>query len=150
MTLSPTIIGALLLLIAAGIGLSMQAPINAVLARHTSNVLMAACLSFFVGFVLLLAVTLLRGDWPPSAQLAQAPWWVWIGGTFGVLYIVATAWTVPIVGVLTMQVAVVLGQVVAALVVDRMGAFGVPVQDITWPRLAGVLMIAGGLVMTRL
>lgn len=150
MSLSPTILGALALLIAAGVGLSMQAPVNAVLARHTGSVLIAACLSFFVGFVLLLAATLFRGDWPPAGQLAQAPWWVWIGGTFGVLYIIATAWTVPIVGVLTMQVAVILGQVVAALLVDRMGAFGVPVQEITWPRLAGVVMIAGGLVMTRL
>jgi bacterial/archaeal transporter family-2 protein len=140
----------LVTLLGAGAGLSVQAPINAVLARAAGGLAMAACISFFLGFLLLAVVTMARGDWPPPETLAQAPWWAWIGGAFGVLYLLSTTWSVPQVGVLTTLAAVILGQLVAAIVLDRIGAFGLPVHEITWPRIAGVAMVAGGLILTRM
>lgn len=135
--------------LAAGAGLAVQAPVNATLARHAGGLTMAACLSFLVGFLVLLALTALRGDWPPPATLASAPWWAWTGGLFGIVFLLATSWSVGQVGVLTTLAAAILGQLLAAIIVDRIGAFGLPVREISLPRIAGVAMIAGGLILSR-
>jgi transporter family-2 protein len=45
--------------------------------------------------------------------------------------------------------ALVFGQVAAALILDAVGAFGLPVQAITWQRLLAAGMILGGLVLSR-
>jgi transporter family-2 protein len=38
---------------------------------------------------------------------------------------------------------------VMAMLLDRFGAFGMPVQEITWQRLAGLALVLGGLVLSR-
>jgi len=37
----------------------------------------------------------------------------------------------------------------AALTIDAVGAFSLPVREIGWTRLAAVAMVAGGLVLSR-
>jgi bacterial/archaeal transporter family-2 protein len=139
----------LAVLLAAGAGLAVQAPVNATLARHAGGLVTAAFLSFLVGFLVLLAYTLARGAWPSLESLAEAPWWAWTGGLFGILFLIATSWSVGQVGVLTTLAAAILGQLLAAIIVDRIGAFGLPVREISLPRLAGVAMIASGLILSR-
>ena len=141
---------AITMLVVSGTFLSVQAPINAALGRALANGPLAAAVSFGVGFLVLLAVTAARGSWPGAAQIGSAPWWTWIGGALGAFYVWAALWSVPRVGVLTIAAALICGQVVAALVIDRLGLFGVPVQAITWPRLGGAALVAAGLVLTRL
>lgn len=149
MGLSLGVVLTLLVVFAAGAGLSFQAPINAVMARAAGGLAMAACISFLFGFLVLAIYTVLRGDWPPPATILEAPWYVWVAGSFGILYIVSTTWAVPQVGVLTTLTAAILGQMVAAVVVDRMGAFGLPVHEITWPRIMGIVLVMCGLVLTK-
>ncbi len=140
----------ILVLLGAGAGLSVQAPINAALARAVGGPVFAACLNFLVGFLALLAVAVLRGNVTAPATWAPTPWWVWIGGTFGAFFIFANAWAVPKIGVLTTMVTLILGQLLAALLLDRFGAFGLEVQGITWQRVTGVVLVLAGLVMTRI
>jgi transporter family-2 protein len=45
--------------------------------------------------------------------------------------------------------ALIFGQVTAALVLDAVGAFGLPVVAITWQRLVAAAMILGGLILSR-
>lgn len=141
---------ALLALLAAGAGLATQAPINAALSRSVGDAAVAACINFLVGFLVLLAVCALRGVAPAAGFLAVTPAWAWIGGTFGATYILALTWSVPQVGALTAAAATIFAQLVAALLLDRLGAFGLPVQEITWPRVLGVVLVLGGLFLTRI
>ena len=46
--------------------------------------------------------------------------------------------------------ALVVGQLVAALVLDRIGAFGLPVHDISLTRLAGLGLVLAGLALSRI
>jgi bacterial/archaeal transporter family-2 protein len=147
--LTPSTLLILLFVAAAGAGLAIQGPINAVMARAAGGLAVAACISFFFGFLVLLGYTLARGAWPPMSSLTAAPWYVWITGLFGVMYLMSITAGVAQVGVLTTLTAAILGQVVAAVVLDRLGAFGLPVIDITWPRILGIAMVACGLVLTR-
>ena len=73
-----------------------------------------------------------------------------VGGAMGAFYICTLILAVPITGALTATAGVVLGQMLMALFLDRVGAFGLPVQEITWPRVAGLGLVLAGLVLSRL
>ena len=134
----------------AGIFLALQAPINSVLAARLDNAIAAATISFGVGFgclaVLLVAVTS-----PPRLNaFHDVPWWAWTGGALGSFFVWAAIWSVSRIGVVSIAAALIVGQMGMALVIDRYGLFGLPIQELTASRLLGVLLVAGGLVMTRL
>lgn len=141
---------ALVVVVLAGSMLATQAPINAALARQAGGPIVAACISFLVGFVVLAAIWAFRGTGLPREAVATAPPWVWVGGVLGAFYVAAMVWAVPVVGAFSATVALVTGQLVAALVLDRIGAFGLPVHDISLTRLAGLALVLAGLALSRL
>ncbi|MET0527109.1 MAG: DMT family transporter, partial [Microvirga sp.] len=81
--------------------------------------------------------------------VAAAAWWSWLGGVRGSFYVAVVFWRVPQLGVVSTVAALILGQVAAALILDATGAFGLPVQAITWQRLLAAGMILGGLMLSR-
>ena len=147
--MNPLTLAAALAVVAGGAFLAVQAPLNAALARTLGDPLLAACASFGVGFAVLLVLCLLRGGWPPLGAAAAAPWWAWAGGALGAAYVTFAIWSVPRLGVTTMVAAMVLGQVAAALVLDGIGAFGLPVHPVTWQRIAAAGLVLAGLVLSR-
>ena len=144
-----TILLPLLGILVGGAFLAAQAPINAALAKSIGDPVMAACISFGIGFVVLAAVSVFRGAWLSGGAIAAAPWWSWLGGLLGAFYVAVVIWGVPQLGVVSTVAALIFGQVAAALVLDAVGAFGLPVQAITWQRLVAAAMILGGLVLSR-
>jgi transporter family-2 protein len=52
-------------------------------------------------------------------------------------------------GALTAAAAVIFGQMAMAMILDRFGAFGLPVQVITWKRIAGLVLVMAGLLLSR-
>ncbi|MBF9232133.1 DMT family transporter [Microvirga alba] len=139
----------LLGIILGGVFLSSQAPINAALARAMGDPVLAACISFGIGFSVLAIISTLRGAWPTGSAVASAPWWSWLGGFLGAFYVAIVIWGVPQLGVVSTVAALVFGQLAAALVMDAVGAFGLPVQEITWQRLVAAALILSGLVLSR-
>ena len=74
----------LLFAFAAGTVLPFQAGLNAELAGWLHSPIRAAFVSFVVGTIALLVLSVLV--WrplPSGARLAHTPWWVWIGGLVG-------------------------------------------------------------------
>ncbi|MEM6712977.1 MAG: DMT family transporter [Pseudomonadota bacterium] len=140
--------------IVAGAAIAVQAPINAVLNRTLADPILTACISFFVGFVALALIWVVSLTFREQAfalpSLSAVPIWAWIGGFLGTTYVLAALWSVPRVGVVTVVASVVLGQLLAATVMDAIGAFGLEAKPISWTRVASVLMVMGGLVLSRL
>src|ERR687897_2123424 len=85
--------------IAAGAMLPVQFGINAQLASWVGSPPPAAPLSFVVGAGVLLVATLIfaRGL-PAPDRLGGAPWWVWVGGVLGALYVLGSVVTAPKLG----------------------------------------------------
>jgi transporter family-2 protein len=137
------------LVAAAGVALAVQAPLNASLARGIGTPVAAAAVSFGVGFVVLLAATLAIDGPGPLQRLAQVPLWQWAGGVLGAFYVWAVIFGVPQAGVVTTFAALILGQMLAAMVLDATGAFGVPPQDVSPTRVLAALLVAGGVVLSR-
>ena len=96
------VLAALAVVSVGGVAVAVQAPVNSALSRAIGNNLFAATISFGVGFVLLLALSTARGAVPTLGDLRAAPWWAWLGGVLGALYVWSAIYSVPKLGVVTM------------------------------------------------
>lgn len=140
---------AALLMVAGGVAIAVQAPINTALGRGIGSGMVAGAISFGVGFVALLILSLLSGQGAAFARVTNIAPWLLLGGLLGAYYVWAIIATLPRLGVLTAISAVVLGQLVAAMVIDRLGAFGLPVHPISPTRILAALLVGAGLVLSR-
>jgi transporter family-2 protein len=139
----------LLFALAAGAMLPIQFGINAQLATWVGGSLRAAFVSFVVGAgALLLAVLATARGWPDRA--GDAPWWVWTGGLLGAFYVLGSIVTAPKLGAATLVALILAGQAIASLLVDHFGWVGFEEQPISALRLAGVVLLAGGVALVRL
>ena len=147
---SPALVIPIVVVFVAGIGFAVQAPLNAALGRGIGGGLAAAAISFGVGFAALLALTLVFGQGSALLRAGSMPPVFWVGGLLGAVVVWAMLWSVPTIGILTAFAALLLGQLSAALVLDAVGAFAAPVHPITPTRVLALLMVAGGLILSRL
>jgi transporter family-2 protein len=149
----PRIAGALLAGL-GGIGLAVQGRINGQLGHLVDDGVFAAVISFGVGIVLLIpAVTLLPASRRGVGRLVRAVrtgrlrWWECLGGTCGGFVVATQGITIAVLGVAVFTVAVVAGNVVSGLFVDRAGIGPGGPQPITLPRVVGAgLAVAAVLV----
>lgn len=144
------VLAVVLVVFCAGLGFAVQAPINASLGRAIGSGVAAAAVSFGVGFAALLALTLVTGQGTAILRAAVAPPVLLVGGLLGAVTVWAMLWSVPMVGLLTAFAALLLGQLVATLVLDHLGAFALPVQEITPTRILAVILVISGMVLSRL
>lgn len=128
----------------------MQAPVNSRLGKSVGTV-QAATFSFLVGTVALLVIaSLVDGGLGDLGKVGRAPWWALIGGLFGAVYVTAALLAVRTLGASGVTVAIIVGQLSIAVAIDRFGLFGIAKQQITAPRILGlVLLVAGAALVVR-
>lgn len=147
--MNPTAFLTLLMIVCAGGATALQAPTNARLMTAVGSPVNAAFVSFAVGTAAL-AVLALMGQTRPDIAAARAlPWYAWVGGLYGVIFVIAATWGVPRLGVALTITLMVAGQLLVSLILDHFGAFGTPVQPVNLGRLAGVALVVAGVVMVR-
>lgn len=140
----------LLIALLAGAAVPFQAGSNAALGRLLGHPLWAAGVSLLVSLMMLVpALLLMRAPMPQLQNLAQAPWWAWLGGVAGVIYITAALVLTPRLGAAGFIVCVIAGQVLSSLLIDQFGLMGLPEKPVNWPRLLGVAMIVGGMLVVQ-
>lgn len=133
----------------AGCAVALQSPINAALGRNIGSGVAAAAVSFGIGFAMLLAVLVLRGELAALPRILTTPPVLLLGGVLGAFFVWAVLWAIPTLGSLTVISALILGQLCAALVIDATGLMGLAVQAITPTRIAAAGLVAAGLVLSR-
>jgi transporter family-2 protein len=125
--------------------LPIQASINAQLARSLTSALLAANVSYFIGFLVLVALLLSQHFDPPAwFALPKAPRWSLSGGLFGAWYVASSAYFISILGATLTLGLVVFGQAIAGMISDHCGWLGLPQNRLTrYRRIAiGLLMVA--------
>lgn len=145
--------GSILLIVAvlAGAVVPVQTGANALLGRLLGHPLWATLVSLAVSLALIVPVMItLKVPAPALGAGLKGPWWIWIGGAAGVLFITAALLLAPKLGAATFIIAVVAGQMVVSVVVDHFGLMGFAQKPVSLARLAGVALILGGLVVTQL
>jgi len=129
-----------------GMLLPLQALINAALGRQTFGALFAALASFSVGTAVLALWWLATRPGFDAATLAKVPWWGWLGGAIGALYVVGATLLVPRLGAASLICLVVFGQLLGSLLLDHYGVLHVR-QPIDSTRVAGAVLVAIGALL---
>jgi transporter family-2 protein len=139
---------AVVLAVAAGCLVGMQAPVNARLGSSVGK-LQAATLSFLVGTAALLVITAVaaQGGFENLRQVSAVPWWALIGGLFGAVYVAVALATVTTLGASGLTAAVITGQLAVSALIDRLGLFGIARQQLSATRVIGLLVLALGVFL---
>lgn len=139
-------IGFIALALFAGMCFAVQASVNANLAKGLGDApIVATLVSFTVGTLILLVVTVARGGlggylW----QLPKQPPWTLLGGALGCMALFTTVFLTPRVGLANMLLLIIFGQLTAAVTLDHFGWLGLAERPITPVRLLGLgCMLAG-------
>ncbi len=137
-----------LIAMSAGAGLAFQVGFNSHLRTRWGHPIPAALTNFGVGFLCLLTLAVVSGmNWPGPRAAMQAPWWAYMGGVVGAVYVATSAAFARRIGAAGWLAAVVTGQIVASLALDHFGAVGFPITPISPLRLLGAVLLLGGVIL---
>lgn len=137
-----------LLPIVGGALVAAQAPINARLRIALASPLGSGLVSFVVGTLLLLLAVAIVGEGGDVLRgLGSGPWWAYLGGACGAVFVVATLLAAPRVGVTATFVAVVAGQVGLAALIDRFGWLGQDRIALGPERVVALVLLVVALVL---
>ena len=141
----------LVALVAGGM-IALQAPINAEAATRLGHPIIAATMSFCVGTIALIALTLLfaRGSTNLSALGGMPLYMLLGGGLLGAVYVTVNLILAPKIGVAAIMALGIAGQLVAALLLDRFGMFDLMERGLTSGRVGGAVLVLVGALMVRL
>ena len=134
----------------AGIGIALETPTNAMLAKSSASVILASLISFVLGTVVLAIAALVMRPKLPPGWIAVTPWYVWIGGTYGAVVVAASAWATPKLGAGTTLVVIVASQVALGVLLDHFGLIGLKEHPASWLRLGGVAVVTVGALLVAL
>ena len=138
---------AVALTIMAGCLVGMQPAVNARLGK-TIGTVQAASVSFFVGTVVLVAITaFVNGGLGAIGHAGRAPWWAFVGGLLGAAYVTVALVAVRTLGASGLTAAVITGQLAISVVIDRFGLLGVAKQQITTSRMIGLVLLVAGVAL---
>jgi transporter family-2 protein len=130
----------------------VQAPINASLGRTLEVPIAAAAVSFLAGGVVLwaLAFVFSHVTATPINFAAPARWTLIAGGLLGAFYVFSNITLTPMIGAAAVMALSVTGQLMAGLVLDKVGFMGMAVREITVGRVAGAVLLVVGALMIRM
>ncbi len=130
--------------VASGGLVAVQSRINGELGARLDDGFVAAAVSFGSGFLILSIAMLL---WSPGRaglrrlvgglRRREIPWWLVLGGTAGAFLVASQGLTAATLGVALFTVAIVGGQTVSALIIDRRGFGTMGPKPLTAPRVLG-------------
>ena len=131
----------------AGALVALQAPINSHLGKSVGT-FAAATVSFAIGTLVLLAITVTVGGGLGDVPDARHLDWYWLtGGVLGAAYVTTVLVTVRELGAGGVTAATIAGQLTMSVAVDRAGILGLPEKAVTLPRVIGVLLLAAGVYL---
>ncbi|MEQ8447245.1 MAG: DMT family transporter [Pelagibacterium sp.] len=134
---------AILFALLAGILVSLSRQLNGRLALSTTA-LIASYWNHVVGFAVLTVLGLILGGlWPEGAL--SAPWYAYLGGTIGVVFVASGSWLIARIGAINTAMLVIGGQMISGVLLDL-------ARGNTENLLAsaiGVTMIIAGMALTQ-
>ncbi|HWA02289.1 MAG TPA: DMT family transporter [Rhizomicrobium sp.] len=135
------------LMFATGVGIPVMAALNARLGTQLGSPWAAGFLLFVLGAGICGIAMLWLG--PPQKGWFVAPAFYYMGGVLVAFYVLSVTWSAPRIGVANAIFFVLVGQIVAAALIDQFGLFGALKSTLTWPRLLGIALMLVGTFLAR-
>jgi transporter family-2 protein len=142
--------------LAAGAVLPAQGAINAQLRLDLDAPVTAGAWSFIVAALSMLVVVAAVLALSPAAQRPRRPdtsglpWWAWLGGLCGAIYVTSVFLLIPEIGVAATVALTIAGQQAASVFVDRYGLLRLPRRPLSRLRLSGVALLLAGVALIQL
>ena len=134
-----------------GAGIATQSRINGELGAQLGNGFLAALISFGSGLLILGIVMLFRpvgrrglGLVITALRGRTIPWWYVAGGAAGAFLVLSQGVAASVIGVAIFTVAIVAGQTVSGLLIDRAGMGSMQAKPLTAPRVIGSILVLVG------
>ena len=128
----------------AGGLIALQAPINSVLGKEIGS-LAAASVSFAIGLLALVLITLLfGGGFGDVGEARNLSWYYLTGGVLGAIYVTTVLISVRELGAGGVTAATIAGQLTMSVVIDRAGVLGLEERALTAERIFGIALLALG------
>jgi transporter family-2 protein len=147
--------GWIVLALLAGAVLPAQGVVNGLLRHDLGAPFAVGAVSFLVATLamaaaLLFSAAVLRAPAPTLQGLPAMPWWGWLGGFAGAIYVTTVFTAIPVIGASAAVGLTVAGQQVASVFVDRHGWFRLPKREVSPLRLTGVVLLLAGVAIIKL
>lgn len=138
--------------IVGGMLTALQAAINGQLGTVLGSPIQAAAISFTIGALLLIIVSLITkadfGKIQSAIKTSKESWWIWIGGFLGSIYVFGTAWLVPQIGTGQVVVMALFGQLLFSALIENFGLFQSIKIPINSSKVVGlIIMLVGVLII---
>lgn len=132
-----------------GVVLPIQTAVNSRLRGVLGSPLRASLGSFCVGTIaLMIAVIVTGGTIGLSADvIAAQPWWIWLGGVLGVIFLTGNIVLFPHLGSVQTVLMPILGQILAGDVIDSFGWFSSAAHPFTVARGVGTCIAVVGMLL---
>lgn len=102
----------------SGLAVGWQQAVNGRIRRQVGSPISAALVNFAGGTIVLLIAAGISVAINGMPEPAPSEWWIYIGGSLGVIFITLSAVIVAYTGVLLLVIGTIVGQLVAAIVID--------------------------------
>jgi bacterial/archaeal transporter family-2 protein len=135
----------------AGAALPLQAGLNAQMGKSLGHPMLAALVSFSVGAVSLLLITLLMKvplQGFAGGYRSVSPWY-WLSGTLGAFFVTTALVLSPRIGTAVTFSLTIAGQLLLSVLLDHFGLLGMHAHPVNGWRIAGVLLLITGVVLIR-
>ena len=138
------------LAVLAGASVVVQQILNANLRTQLNSAVWSGFASYLLGVLCMVALAVaMQEPIPAAGVMSRIPWWAWSGGIFGAIFIGISILVAQQLGAATLIALLVTGQMVAAIVLDHFGWLGLAQRPIDLPRMIGVCLLIGGVVLIR-
>lgn len=140
------------LLLVAGAGGGIQGAVNGALGRRIDAPFVAALISFLTGaLALVVGIQAIGSRGAPEAErTAGGPWWMWLGGLLGAVFVTTATFAVPAIGAGPANVATYAGTSASSLLIDRFGWLLAPRKSVAPLQVLGVLLVLLGVLAVQL
>ena len=129
-----------------GIAVAVQPSVNSRLAQRIGTI-ESSFISFAVGTLALFAVVLFCGRLGNLRGITGANWWELTGGLLGAFFVTLTILVVPRIGTASAMAATITAQLIAGLLLDQFGFFGLRTVVMDGRRAVGVALLLVGAVL---
>lgn len=139
--------------IVAGMFQASQAPVNGHLGVVLHSSIHAAFISFVVGTIILFIITGLVDKSYIHAKDAIGkgnPWWIWLGGLLGAIFVLSNAFLSPQIGAGTTVVLVLLGNLFGSVLVDKYGLLNSPKKPVGIMKYIGLVVMVIAVAIIKL
>ena len=130
-----------------GVILAVHLAMNGKVGSVLNNARVGNALFWCIGAVGALAIGLTGWQTGALSPLKQVHPVLLTAGVLGAGLVFAIAWLIPQVGAGPVMITLLAGQILGGLLMSHFGWLGSPVQPVTMTKLAGVVVMIGGVVL---